>query len=183
MITPIVKDTKVVFGPCRLSYVHVFEKFNPDNVPGGGKYMTVVLIPKEEKETMDAVRKAIETARANGISSKWGGKVPKTLEMPLRDGDDKDDEAFEDQFYINAKSSTRPGVVDRNNVPITDEEEVYSGMWAYVSVTFYPYDSNGKKGVACGLNNIKKFKDGERFGGRASAETDFAGIGEEDEDL
>ena len=27
MITPIVKDTKVVFGPCRLSYTHVFSKY------------------------------------------------------------------------------------------------------------------------------------------------------------
>ena len=30
MITPQVKDTKVVFGPCRLSYTHVFNKYAPD---------------------------------------------------------------------------------------------------------------------------------------------------------
>ena len=30
MITPKVTDNKVVFGPCRLSYTHVFSKYNPD---------------------------------------------------------------------------------------------------------------------------------------------------------
>lgn len=65
---------------------------------------------------------------------------------------------------------------------ITDEDEIYSGVWAYVSVTFYPYDVNGNKGIACGLNNIMKFKDDERFGGRTSAAADFEGFGEDDED-
>ena len=36
MITPQVKDMKVVFGPCRLSYVHVFSKYDPEN-DGNGK--------------------------------------------------------------------------------------------------------------------------------------------------
>jgi hypothetical protein len=87
-------------------------------------------------------------------------------------------------LFVNAKSSTRPGIVDRNKVPIVDEEEVYSGVWAIVSVSFFAYDKNGNKGVACGLNNIMKFKDDEKFGGRVSAESDFADIdAEDDEDL
>ena len=61
-------------------------------------------------------------------------------------------------------------------------EEVYSGMWAYVSVTFYAYDVNGNKGIACGLNNIMKFKDDERLGGRVSAECDFDGVGGDDDE-
>lgn len=63
-----------------------------------------------------------------------------------------------------------------------DEDEIYSGVWAIVSVTFFGYDVSGNRGVACGLNNIMKFKDGERLGGRASAESDFADIGMEDDD-
>ena len=93
MITPIVKETKIVFGPCRLSYTHVFSKFAPDGDPSGGKFMTNVLVPKEEKETINAIRQAIEAAKKAGIVSKWGGKEPKKLDMPLRDGDtDKDDD-------------------------------------------------------------------------------------------
>lgn len=185
MITPTVKDTKVVFGPCRLSYTHVFTKYAPDGDTDNGKYMTNVLIPKSEKETVKALQQAIEAAKKSGIVSKWGGKEPKNLELPLRDGDtDKDDEVYEDCFFINAKSSTRPGICDKNKNPIVDEEEIYSGVYAYVSVSFYPYDKNGNRGIACGLNNIMKFKDGERLGGRTSAETDFADIdAEDDEDL
>lgn len=184
MITPIVKDTKVVFGPCRLSYTHVFNKYAPDGDTANGKYMTNVLIPKEEKETIKALQQAIEAAKKAATASKWGGKEPKKLDMPLRDGDtDKeDDEVYSGHFYVNAKSTTRPGVCDKNKSPIMDEDEVYSGVWAIVSVTFFGYDVSGNRGVACGLNNIMKFKDGERLGGRASAESDFADIDMEDDD-
>lgn len=186
MITPIVKDTKVVFGPCILSYTHVFNKYAPDGDAANGKYMTNVLIPKGEKETIKAIQQAIDAAKKAAVVSKWSGKEPKKLDMPLRDGDEKDgdDEVYADHLYVNAKSSTRPGVCDKNKTPIMDEDEIYSGVWAIVSVTFFGYDVSGNRGVACGLNNIMKFKDGERLGGRASAESDFADIDmEDDEDL
>lgn len=184
MITPEVTDSKVVFGPCRLSYTHVFSKYNPDGDDKNAKYMTNILIPKSEKETVEAIKKAIETAKNAGVVSKWGGKEPKKLDLPLRDGDDKDDDVYADHYYINAKCSTRPGIVDRSKAPIVDEEEMYSGVWAIASVTFYAYDTNGNRGIACGLNNLMKFKDDEKLGGRASAENDFAGIDiEDDEDL
>lgn len=183
MITPIVKETKVVFGPCRLSYTHVFSKYAPDGDAANGKYMTNVLIPKEEKETIKAIEQAIETAKKTAVVSKWSGKEPKKLDMPLRDGDDKDDdEVYSGHFYVNAKCNTRPGICDKNKAPIMDEDEIYSGVWAIVSVSFFGYDVSGNRGVACGLNNIMKFKDGERLGGRASAESDFAGIDMEDDD-
>jgi len=173
--------TKVIFGPCRLSYTHLFEKYTPEG-GGEGKYMTNVLIPKSEKKTVAALEKAIDEAKKAGIVGKWGGKEPKKLELPLHDGNDKEDEAYDDCYYVNAKCSTRPGIVDRNKAAITDEEEIYSGVWAYVSVTFFAYDVNGNKGIACGLNNVMKFKDDERLGGRVSAEADFADIDDDDDD-
>ena len=183
MITPKVNDNRVVIGPCRLSYTYVFEKFEPKD-GGEPKYMTNVLIPTKEKETVDAVKKAIEAAKKAGIVSKWGGKEPKKLDDPLRDGNDKDDKNYVDHLYVNAKSKSRPGIVNRDHMPIVDEEEIYSGVWAIVSLTFYPYDANGNRGIACGLNNIMKFKDDEKFGGTTSAEADFADLDmEEDEDL
>lgn len=183
MITPIVKDTKVVFGPCRLSYTHVFSKYAPDGDTANGKYMANVLIPKEEKETIAALQQAIETAKKAAILSKWGGKEPKKLDMPLHDGDtDKEDEVFAGHKYVNAKCNTRPGIVDKNKAPIVDEEEIYSGVWAVVSVSFYGYDKNGNRGVACGLNNIMKFKDDDHLGGRASAEADFGDVNFDDDD-
>lgn len=182
MITPIVKDTKVVFGPCRLSYTHVFAKYNPGGDSADGKYMTNVLIPKGEKETLKAIHDAAEAAKKAGVISKWSGKEPKKLDMPLRDGDDRDDDVYAGHFFVNAKSGTRPGILDRKKVPIVDEEEVYSGVWAIVSVSFYAYAKSGNNGIACGLNNIMKFKDDEHLGGRVSAEADFDSIDMEDDD-
>lgn len=188
MITPIIKNEgrTVVFGPCRLSYTHLFTKYAPDGDQENGKYMTNVLIPKDEKETIKAIESAIEAAKKAGIVSKWDGKEPKKLDMPLRDGDtDKEgDEIYSGHYYVNAKSTSRPGIVDKKKAPIVDEDEVYSGMWAIMSVTFFPYNVSGNKGVACGLNNVLKFKDDDRLGGRASAESDFGDVDmDDDEDL
>ncbi len=188
MITPITKNEgrTVIFGPCRLSYTHLFAKYSPDGDADNGKYMTNVLIPKKEKETVRAINDAIEAAKRAGTASKWGGKEPKKLELPLRDGDtDKeDDEVYTDHYFVNAKANTRPGVINKDKTPIVDEDEMYSGVWAIVSVTFFPYDVSGNRGVAVGLNNVMKFKDDERLGGRSSAESDFAEIDmEDDEDL
>ena len=186
MITPKVTDNKVVFGPCRLSYTHLFSKYAPEGDAANGKFMANVLIPKEETETINAIKQAIENGKKSAIVSKWGGKEPKKLDMPLRDGDvDKeDDDVYAGHFFVNAKSNVRPGIVDKNRAPIVDEDEIYSGVWAIVSVTFYGYDVSGNRGVACGLNNVMKFKDDDRLGGRASADSDFAGIEmDEDDDL
>ena len=184
---PAIKGTKVVFGPCRLSYTHLFKPY----VPAGetkGKYMTNVLIPKQDNESIEAkktikfIQQAIEEAKKEGTISKWGGKEPKKLDLPLRDGDEKDDDVYEDTFYLNAKCATSPGILAPDKTPLLDEDEMYSGVYAAVSVTFYPYDVNGNRGVACGLNNVWKIMDGERLGGRSSAESDFADVDMEDDD-
>ena len=46
------------------------------------------------------------------------------------------------------------------------------------------FNTNGNRGIACGLNNIQKIRDGEPLGGHLSAEAEFAGLGDgEDEDF
>lgn len=148
----LIKGTQVVFGPCRLSYTYVFAKFIPDNgTEEDGKYMTNILIPKSEKKTIAAINRAIEEAKKRGLKP-WHNKIPKNLKLPLRDGDerDKDVETYAYHYYLNAKCATRPGIVDRDYNPIVDEEEMYSGVWACASVTFFPYNSNGNCGIGCG---------------------------------
>ena len=49
------------------------------------------------------------------------------------------------------------------------------------SISFYAFNSNGNRGIACGLNNLQTIRDGEPLGSRASAESDFGN--EDDEDF
>lgn len=177
-------STKVITGKVRFSYVNIFKpkSFNDGQA---AKYSTCLLIPKTDKAGLAKIRKAIDEAVQEGISSKWGGKQPKNLRLPLRDGDlEKADEApeYEGMFFLNANSSQRPGIVDKDLQEILDPEEVYSGCWGRASINFFPYDSNGNRGIGVGLNNIQKLRDGERLGAsRAKAEDDF-GDGFEDEE-
>lgn len=114
--------------------------------------------------------------------SKWGGKIPPNLKLPLRDGDiDRpEDEAYANSFFLNANSRQAPQVVDRHVQPILDQNEVYSGCYGAISVTFYGYNSNGNRGIAAGLGNIQKLRDGEPLGGRTNAADDFESADDDD---
>lgn len=167
-------NTKVVTGIVRLSYEHVWE---PASVNGSTpKYSVSLIIPKDDVKTIAAINAAIENAIKEG-TAKFGGKVPPkgALKLPLRDGDtERDDEAYRNAYFVNANSTTAPQIVDRAVQPILDRSEVYSGCYARVSINFYAFNSNGNKGVACGLGNIQKVRDGEPLGGKSSAADDFA---------
>lgn len=174
--------TKVITGKVRFSYVHVFEPATISEDSSEKKYSVSIIISKKDKVTLAKIEGAIKAATQAGVA-KWGGKLPKNLKTPLRDGDEeREEECYENSFFLNAKSSNKPGIVDANLDEIMSKEEFYSGCYGRASVTFYPYDSNGSKGIACGLNNLQKLEDGERLGGSsASAAEDFAD--DDDDDL
>lgn len=170
--------TKVIV-PCRFSYLHCWE---PDSVNGGDpKYSVSAIIPKTDTKTINAIKAAVEQAKKDSVS-KWGGKIPANLKLPLRDGDiDRpDDEAYANSYFFNANSRQAPQVVDARVQPILDQNEVYSGCYGKISVTFYGYNSNGNRGIAAGLGNIQKLKDGESLGGRSNAADDFQTEEEDD---
>ena len=173
-------NTTKVIVPCRFSYLHCWE---PDSVNGGDPKDSVsAIIPKSDTKTINAIKAAIEQAKKDSVS-KWGGKVPANLKLPLRDGDiDRpDDEAYAGCYFFNANSRQAPQVVDAKVQPILDQSEVYSGCYGKISVTFYGYNSNGNRGIAAGLGNIQKLRDGESLGGRSNAADDFQT--EDDEDF
>ena len=117
---------------------------------------------------------AIEAAKKDGMS-KFGGKIPANLKTPLRDGDiDRpDDPAYENSYFINTNSKDAPQIVDGRLQPILDRSEVYSGCYGKVSINFYAFNVNGNRGIAAGLGNVQKLRDGEPLGGRSRAEDDF----------
>ena len=177
--------TKVITGvKTRWSYANVWE---PKSINGGSpKYSVSLIIPKSDVKTVTALKNAIQAAYDEGQSKLKGSSksVPalSSIKNPLRDGDLErpDDETYKDSYFINANSATAPGIVDAARQPILEHSEVYSGVYGRASINLYAFNSNGNKGIACGLNNLQKISDGEPLGGKTRAEDDFA---DEDEDF
>ncbi len=172
--------TKVII-PCRISFANIWE---PKSINGGEeKYSVSLMIPKEDKTTLNKIHKAVEAAKEDAKTKKWGGKIPPNLKLPLRDGDiDRpDDENYAGHMFLNATSKDAPQIVDRKVQPIIDPMECGSGDYCNVSVNFYGFAASGNKGVAAGLGNIQKVKDGERLAGKASAASDFEELSDEEE--
>ena len=177
--------TKVITGKCRASYANLNE---PKSINGGKpKYSVSIIIPKSDTVTINKITAAIQAAYAEGESKlKGNGKtVPPlaTLKTPLRCGDSErpDDEAYADSYFVNANSDTAPGIVDRDRNPVLERSEIYSGIYARFSINFYAFNSNGNRGIACGLNNVQKLSDGVPLGGKSNPEDDFAGDYEDDD--
>ena len=177
--------TKVITGvKTRWSYANVWQA---KSINGGTpKFSVSLIIPKSDTKTVTAVKNAIQAAYEEGQSKLKGSSksVPAltAIKTPLRDGDSErpDDEAYKDSYFINANSATAPGIVDAARNPIIEHSEVYSGVYGRASINFYAFNSNGNRGIACGLNNLQKISDGDPLGGKTRAEDDFA---DEDEDF
>ena len=182
-----VNPMKVITGKdTRWSYCNVWE---PKAINGGTpKFSVSLLIPKKDTVTVNKIKAAIEAAYREGEAKlKGNGKsVPalSVIKTPLRDGDQErpDDPAYAGHYFLNANSTTAPGIVDADCQPILTRSEVYSGVYGRASISFYAFNSSGNRGIACGLNNLQKIRDGEPLGGRASAESDFSDFDDEDDD-
>ena len=181
----IMNPTKVITGvKTRWSYANVWQA---KSINGGTpKYSVSLIIPKSDTKTVTAVKNAIQAAYEEGQSKLKGNSKSApaltAIKTPLRDGDAErpDDEAYKDSYFINANSATAPGIVDAARNPIIEHSEVYSGVYGRASINFYAFNSNGNRGIACGLNNLQKISDGEPLGDKTRAEDDFA---DEDEDF
>lgn len=184
--------TKCRLGEVRLSFVHLNAPYqnDPSSKP---KYSATLLVPKSNpalKQDMDA---AIAAATEQGVLSKWNGKRPPVVAQPVWDGDGvrANGEAFGPECKGMWVVTASTNAVDKSGSPLAPPmvvhisnvrtrlapEDVYSGMWGYVTVNFAPYDSNGKRGVGCYLNNVCKTRDDSPLGmGRSDAADDFGDI-------
>ena len=167
--------TNVTTGEVRLSYVHLFKPyaFQPGQEE---KFSCTILIPKSDTETMARINNAIAAATEKGVSDKWNGVRPPVIPNPVYDGDGvrpSDGMAFGPEcrgHYVltaSAKADYPPEVVDAQLNPVINQSEIYSGIYARVNISFFPYAFGGKKGIGCGLGPVQKTRDGEPLGGSA----------------
>lgn len=170
-------ETRVVTGTVRFSYVHVFEPWSGDGT-SEPKFSVAILVPKSDKATLGKIQRAVEDAKRIG-HKKWGNTLPRNLKLPLRDGDEERPEQpeYAGHYFLNASSKTRPGVVDAALNPILDATDFYSGCYGRASLNLYAFSANGNNGIAVGLQNLQKTKDGDPLGGsRSRPEDDFESI-------
>ena len=165
------KVKKVVTPTFRVSFPAVFQaKLN--ELSGKTEYSVVMLIDKKQDIT------AMKQLCAAVAKEKWGEKIPTGIRNPFRDGDTEKAgrEGYANAYFVTAKSTQKPGVVDESLQPIINAEDFYPGCYARATVTAYAYDNKGNRGVAFGLQNLQKVKDGEPFSGKTRAEDDFAPV-------
>ena len=151
---------------------HLFEPTQfEQNEP---KYELNLLVRKDD-EQMDDIRAVIEEL----VNDKMNGSCSPE-QLPIKDCDQRDDsgEDFAGCYMIPMRSVKRPGVVDMEVQPIIDPDGIRGGDTVNVDCNFYYY-SAGKKGIACGLNNVQLVKSGDHVigGGRMRPEAVFAPIG------
>lgn len=172
--------SKVLTGKCRLSYPKLFtpESFGqaPGAAPGpDAKYSCVLLIRKDDPITVSRLQSAVESAIQEAIPTKWGGKRPANLRLPLRDGDaEREGDEYKGCYFINCTTKRKPHVVDRDCCDIIDPSEIYAGCYVRATLNCYSYDYAGNRGISFGLCNVQKLGDGEPLGGGgATGAADF----------
>ena len=161
---------KIVTPTFRVSFPHIFQ---PNEFNGNAKYSVTMLFPGNTD--LSDLKAIVQEA----INEKWPGKKPANLRLPLRDGSEKDLDGYDGCIFASASSKQKPGVVDQRLQEIIEPSEIYAGCYARATITAFAYDVSGNKGVAFGLQNLQKVSDGEGFGGRGRASSDFTAIADE----
>jgi len=174
---------KTLTGIVRLTYVNVVTP-RAQQQGGEAKYSVTLLIPKSDVATKADIDASINAAAQDALAKIWNGARPPQLRIPIYDGDGvrPSGEPFgaecKGHWVLNASSKTKPQCVGIDNINVElSPSDIYSGMYARVTIRFFGYSNSGNKGIGCGLGNILKTGNGEPLAGRTSADVDFAGLG------
>lgn len=179
--------TKVLTGEVRLSYVNlVAPRANSNDPNAEPKYSVTLLIPKTDTAVKQNIDASIQAAAADAQSKIWNGVRPPVMPVPIHDGDGVRENGTpygpecKGCWVITASSKQKPQVVHQSDINTELlPQDIYSGMYARVTINFFGYSRAGKRGVGCGLGNVMKTRDGEPLSGGATAAADFAGVGQE----
>lgn len=164
----------------RVSYPHVFK---PNSIKGSPPKYSVTMLFKKSAD-LSVIKLAIKHAKIAEFGpdpDNW----PEDLESPVTDGDKPkyaDKEGYKGHWAIKASSNedSKPGVVDEQVEPITEQSVFYPGCYARAQVFARVWEFGGKQGVHFILDHVQKTKDGKSFGGKKAASEVFNPIVGED---
>lgn len=152
----------------------VFKPAPPMQEGKDPQFQNTVMWPKSDDDEWDDVRDVILEVATAKFGKKAEAMLKKgQLRSPIRDGDDTDQDYLEGHFYLTARSSDRPEVVDEDVEDIINTKDFYGGCQSRMDCYFFAYDKAGNRGVAAILNSVQKTGDGERKGGRRNASDAF----------
>lgn len=163
--------TFVTNKPVRISFPVLWSP-KPD-LNGKDRYTCEFLIDKNDTDLVQAFRNAIQEA----ATEKFGSKMPKMLRTPIHDGDGTKPqgndwpEEYHGYWVVRASANVdhAPLLRDRFGNNLREDAQgagkVYGGDLAYAVLTLFGFDSQGNKGVGCGIQQVMVTNKGEAFGG------------------
>lgn len=177
---------RVLTGEVRLSYVNlVTPRANNSNPNADPRYSVTLLIPKSDAAVKQNIDASIEAAATDAQTKLWGGVRPPVMPIPIHNGDGMRDNRTpygpecKGCWVITASSKQKPQVVHQTDINTElAPQDIYSGMYARVTINFFGYNQAGRRGIGCGLGNVMKTREGEPLAGSVSAAADFAGVGQ-----
>lgn len=173
----------------RVSFESVWEKssMEEDQVK---KYGVTLIFPKSFDDPAQQALYDAMVATADKLSiEKFGCKMGarskasgKIIKNPFRDGAEKSHIPgySDDVVFVRFSGKLQPAIVDCRKRPIDrDSGDFYNGCFCHLVYNAYHY-TKGNHGIAFGLGNIQKVRDGESFGaGLGNTDKEFDEVEEE----
>ena len=163
-------------GMGRINYPFLIKPHKP-TPEARAVYSISYIFPKDDIEAKEILDEAIKDAEAKGLKKFGPGFTD--VRYPIKDGDVKGDESYQNQWYIDPTNAKKVTILDENCDPL-DPEDIYSGCYARCVIQFYPYyhrkdDGTINKGISASLQSIQFLADGEPlYEARHSAADDYA---------
>jgi hypothetical protein len=181
------KEPRIVkLNNVRLAFPDLFKaaQFNGDGEPA---FSATFLIDTGNDTLLNTLRSVIKKA----AEDKWGAKAPAVLKklkasgdkLCLRDGDNKAEyDGFEGYMFVSARTKTKPLVIDRNKLPLTEADgKPYAGCYVNGNIEIWAQDNKFGKRINATLRGVQFAGDGESFSGSRPADvTEFDDLGDED---
>lgn len=168
---------RILVRDVRLAYGHgLWTKSKPPKADAGAKekYRVALILPESHPQFKE-IKGVIDQVMQDKFGAKWQA-ILKAAELNskscLRNGDTKDGEGFEGNWFISANSETRPSTFNADRSVVTqDDGIIYSGCYVNASLDIYAFD-RVSKGNSAGLRGVQFLRKGDAFGGGSAAEDD-----------
>jgi hypothetical protein len=164
----------------RLSFPHLFDPrpFRQGQTPN---FQASFLLDPSDKKHAKIIKAIKKTAKQ--LAEEHFKTIPKGMLYCFGDGDDKEYDGYEGQFYLSSTNKTRPTVVDRDRTPLVAEDgKPYAGCFVNGSITLWVQDNEYGKRINANLRAVQFVKDGEAFGVKpVDASEEFADLEDDDD--